>query len=174
MLSLFAGVGGLDLAASWSGIETVGFVEIDPYCQSVLKKRWPDVPIISDVRDVTADKLREIGVMDGERPIDIVCGGFPCQPFSVAGEQRGQDDDRYLWPEMCRVINELRPTWVVGENVIGIINLALDDVLSDLEAIGYTAWTFDIPACAQDGRHARHRVFIVGNTEHHGHASAEV
>lgn len=164
MLSLFAGVGGIDLAASWYGIETVGFVEIEPYPQRVLSKRFPNVPIIADVRDCTHEKLCELGVIDDERPIDIVCGGFPCQPFSVAGERRGSEDDRYLWPEMRRVIDEVKSRYVVAENVVGIINMALDDVLSDLESIGYTGGAVVVPACAQDGRHRRDRVFIVAHT----------
>jgi len=99
----------------------------------------------------------------GRRTVDVISGGFPCQPFSVAGKQRGKEDDRYLWPEMVRVIKELRPTWVVGENVAGIIRMALPDILSELEACGYRTRTFLIPACAVGARHRRYRVAIVGH-----------
>ena len=94
--------------------------------------------------------------------VDLICGGFPCQPFSVAGKQRGKADDRHLWPSMFRIVSELRPRWVLGENVPGLVRLGLDEVLSDLESIGYSCQTFDIPACAVDAPHVRHRVWIVG------------
>ena len=100
--------------------------------------------------------------------VDLICGGFPCQPFSVAGKQRGKEDDRHLWPEMFRIVSELRPTWVVGENVPGLVRLGLDEVLSDLEGIGYSTQTFDIPACAVDAPHVRHRIWIVAHSERHG------
>lgn len=96
--------------------------------------------------------------------VDLICGGFPCQPFSVAGKQRGKEDDRHLWPEMFRIVSELRPAWVVGENVPGLVRLGLDEVLSDLEGIGYSTQTFDIPACAVDAPHVRHRIWIVAHS----------
>lgn len=157
MLSLFSGIGGIDLAAQWAGIKTVAFCEIDHFCQKVLRKYWHDVPIIPDVRDITRERLEGEGIGG----IDIVAGGFPCQPFSVAGKQRGKEDDRHLWPEMFRIIQEFRPAWVVGENVTGIIKLALDDVLFDLESAGYATQTFIIPACGVGAPHRRERVFIV-------------
>ena len=104
-------------------------------------------------------------------PVDLICGGFPCQPFSVAGKQRGKEDDRHLWPEMFRVVSELRPRWVLGENVPGLVRLGLDEVLSDLEGIGYSCQTFDIPACAVDAPHVRHRIWIVAHTERDGWGS---
>lgn len=152
LLDLFSGIGGFSLAASWAGIETVAFCEIDPFCQKVLRKYWPHVPIYSDIRDLRGS---EIGT------VDIISGGFPCQPFSVAGKRRGKEDDRYLWPEMFRVIKEIKPRWVVAENVAGIVRMALDDVLSDLESEGYEAGTFIIPACAVGAPHRRDRVWIV-------------
>ena len=143
-LSLFSGIGGLDLAAELAGFQTVGQCEWADYPTKVLEKHWPDVPRWRDIRTLT--------------------GGFPCQPFSVAGKRRGKEDDRYLWPEMLRVISEFRPAWVVGENVAGIVNMALDTVLSDLEGIGYETRTFIIPACAVDAPHRRDRVCIVGRS----------
>ncbi|SEN53415.1 DNA cytosine methyltransferase [Lihuaxuella thermophila] len=165
MVDLFSGIGGISLAAEWAGIETVAFCEIEPHCQKVLRKHWPYVPIYDDVRKLTRERLERDGVIDDARTIDIVCGGFPCQPFSVAGKQRGKEDDRHLWPEMFRVIKELRPTWILGENVAGIVRLALDDVLADLESEGYSCRTFIIPACAVGAPHRRDRVWIVGHSE---------
>lgn len=161
-LDLFSGIGGIALAAEWAGIETAAFCEIDPYCRRVLSRHWPGVPIYEDVRELTRERLERDGVMDNGA-IDLICGGFPCQPFSIAGKRRGAVDDRHLWPEMARIISEIRPTWVVGENVVGIIKLALDDVLFDLESLGYACRTFVIPACAVGAPHRRERVFIVAH-----------
>ena len=158
--SLFTGIGGIDLAAEWAGFESAGQCEWADYQTKVLEKHWPDVPRWRDIRDVTAESFKERTGLD---TVTLVSGGFPCQPFSVAGKQRGKEDDRYLWPEMCRVIEELRPTWVLGENVAGIVRMALDTVLSDLEAQGYTTIPFIIPACGVDAQHKRERVFIVAH-----------
>lgn len=155
MLDLFSGIGGFSLAAHWAGIETVAFCEQDKFCQTVLKKHWPNVPIVDDIFKLRGD---EFGT------IDIISGGFPCQPFSLAGKRRGTEDKRHLWPEMFRVISKARPAWVVGENVAGIINVALKGVLSDLESIGYQTQCFVIPACAMDAPHRRDRVWIMANT----------
>jgi len=152
LLDLFSGIGGFSLAASWAGIETVAFCEKDAFCQQVLKKHWPSVPIVDDIFKLRGD---EFGA------IDIVSGGFPCQPFSVSGKRKGKDDDRHLWPEMLRVIKTARPTWVLGENVPGIIGLELDQVLSDLEGSGYETQALVIPACAVDAPHRRDRVWIM-------------
>ena len=170
-LSLFSGIGGLDLAAEWAGIETVGQCEWAEYPTKVLEKHWPDVPRWKDIRTLTGESFYE---RTGRRTVDIISGGFPCQPFSVAGKQRGKEDDRYLWPEMVRVIKELRPTWVVGENVAGIVRIALPDILSELETCGYRTRTFLIPACAIGARHRRYRVAIVGYSEYNGLSSAAV
>lgn len=151
-LSLFAGIGGFDLGLERAGFECAGQVEINPFCQKVLAKHWPNVKRMSDIREV---KGNEFGT------IDLVCGGFPCQPFSVAGKQKGKEDDRYLWPEMLRIIKVTKPTWIVGENVVGIVNLALEQVCLDLEAEEYEVQSFIIPACAVDAPHRRDRVWII-------------
>lgn len=159
--SLFSGIGGIDLAAEWAGFRTAGFVEQADYPVKVLQRHWPGVPIWRDVRDVTAESVRAAGI----GPITLVSGGFPCQPFSLAGRREGKGDDRYLWPEMSRVIQELRPAWVLGENVAGFISLALEDVLSDLESQGYEARAFVLPACAVGAPHRRDRIFIVAHAK---------
>lgn len=164
-LSLFSGIGGLDIVAEMAGMVTVGQCEWADYPTRVLERHWPDVPRWRDIRTLIGDDFYE---RTGLRTVDVVSGGFPCQPFSVAGKRRGAEDDRYLWPEMLRVIRELRPHWVVGENVAGIINMALDTVLADLEGEGYATGTLVLPACGVDAPHRRYRVAIVGNAKHDG------
>ncbi|MBU2704130.1 DNA (cytosine-5)-methyltransferase 1 [Sporomusaceae bacterium BoRhaA] len=164
MFSLFSGIGGIDLAAQWAGIETVAFCEKNPFCQKVLEKHWPDVPIFEDIRKLNKEVLENAGISG----IDIVAGGYPCQPYSLTGERKGEEDDRALWPYMRDLIQEVRPTWVIGENVTGHVSLGLDSVLSDLENINYAAQPFIIPAAGVGARHIRERVFTVANTNSFG------
>ncbi len=162
--SLFAGFGGIDLGLEWAGMECVWQVENDDYCNSVLEKHWPDVERFGDVRQVGKDNLA---------PVDLIAGGFPCQPHSVAGKRRGAEDDRNLWPEFSRIIDELQPRYVLAENVPGIITTYIDEVLSDLENKGYTCGTFNIPAVSLDAPHRRERIFIVGYSSELGRDEAQ-
>jgi len=170
MLDLFSGIGGFSYAGEKlvGGYETVAFCEYDKHAQKVLRKHWPDTEIIDDVRELANDADRFRGL------VDIVVGGYPCQPFSAAGKRRGDKDDRHLWPEMLRIIQAVRPTWVIGENVAGHISMGLDEVLSDLEAEGYQARCFVIPAVSADAYHRRDRCWIVGYSELNGSSAAEV
>jgi len=155
VLDLFSGIGGFSLGFEWAGMETVAFCEFDKYCQNELKKNWPNVPIFDNIKTLKGD---DVG------PVDLICGGYPCQPFSLAGKRCGQEDDRHLWPEMLRIIKEVRPTWVVAENVTGHVTMGLDTVLSDLEGEGYSVVPLIIPACAVDAQHRRDRVWIIAHT----------
>lgn len=163
-LDLFSGIGGFAIAAGWAGFRTVGFCEIESFCQRLLKKRFPHIPCIPEIRSLDGTRYRGV---------TLITGGFPCQPYSLAGRRRGTEDHRNLWPEMRRVIEEARPAWVLGENVIGILDMELDSVLSDLEALGYATRTFIIPACAVDAKHKRERIFILANTDSHSCPRAE-
>jgi DNA (cytosine-5)-methyltransferase 1 len=159
-VSLFAGIGGFDLAAEWAGFETILQVEIDDYARKVLEKHWPNVKRIKDIRDVKKESVEM-------RPT-VVSGGFPCQPFSHAGKRRGREDDRYLWPEMLRVIRELMPTWAVAENVPGLLSidegLEIERVFASLETEGYETLPLVYPACGVGALHRRNRIFIVAHT----------
>jgi DNA (cytosine-5)-methyltransferase 1 len=154
--SLFAGIGGFDLGLERAGMQCSWQVEIDSYATKILEKHWPDVTRFRDIRDCGSHNLGRV---------DLIAGGFPCQPFSNAGKRMGKEDDRYLWPEMLRIIKELQPTWVIAENVPGFANLGLDDTLADLESEGYEARAFDIPALALGAWHRRQRLFIVAYTD---------
>ncbi len=155
-LSLFSGIGGLDLAAEWAGFKTVAFCERDEFCQKVLRKHWPEVRIFDDVRTLDTSELPAI---------ELLHGGYPCQPFSTVGNRRGEADKRHMWPHMLRIVRELKPRWVVGENVKGHITLGLDTVCNDLEGEGYTVRAVCTPAHSVGANHKRERVFVIANTE---------
>ena len=156
-LDLFSGIGGFALSAKWCGFETIQFVEINKFCQKVLAKNSPGIDIHDDIKTFKATKFRGVG---------LITGGFPCAPVSHAGKRGFKEDDRWLWPEMFRVIREANPRWVLIENVIGFLTMGIDDVLYDLESrAGYECQAFVIPALAVDARHRRNRVFIVANSD---------
>jgi DNA (cytosine-5)-methyltransferase 1 len=197
-LSLFSGIGGDDLASEWAGIKTIYFVEKDKFCQKVLRKHWPGIPIIEDVKDVTRERIVAYshkprlvgGQTDNERAesqyihgatvrdnssteigtdsgIDIISGGFPCQPHSVAGKRKGSSDERNLWPEFRRIISEIKPRWVLAENVPGLFSSDagrfFGGVLSDLAALGYSVGWCTFGAVDVGALHRRDRVFIVAH-----------
>ena len=155
--SLFSGIGGFDLAARWAGWDNLFNCEIDLFCRTVLKYHFPDAEQYGDIKTTDFAVWRD--------RIDVLSGGFPCQPFSQAGKRKGTEDDRYLWPEMLGVIRSVRPRWVVGENVLGIVNwskgLVFEQVCSDLEAEGYEVQPFVIPACGVNAPHRRYRTWFV-------------
>ncbi len=156
--SLFSGIGGFDLAAEWMGWENVFQVEIDGFCQKVLEKNFPNVTRYGDIKQFNGTKHRGA--------VDVLSGGFPCQPFSTAGQRKGKEDDRYLWPEMLRIIREVQPRWIVGENVSGLLNLSggmvLKQIKIDLEAEGYSVFPpIVLPACSKNAPHRRDRLWIV-------------
>jgi len=160
--SLFAGIGGFDLGLERAGMACKWQVEIDDYCQKILTKHWPDVPKFRDIKKVGRNELETV---------DVICGGFPCQPFSVAGKREGRNDNRYLWPEMLRIITELQPRWVIAENVPGLFSISegmvFEQVCIDLEYQNYEVWPFSIPACGVDAPHKRERAWILAaNSEY--------
>ena len=162
VLDLFSGIGGFSLGLERAaGFETVAFCEIEPFPQKVLKKHWPDVPIYEDVRELSRDRLEA----DGLGRIDVITGGYPCQPFSYAGKRDGAEDDRHIWPEVKRIVASIRPRWCVFENVSGHITMGLDEVLSDLEGEEYTCWPVVILACAVDAPHRRDRVWVIAHDD---------
>lgn len=153
--SLFSGIGGFDLAAQWMGWENVFQVEIDKFCQKVLEKNFPNVTRYGDIKEFDGTKYRGA--------IDILSGGFPCQPFSIAGSRRGIQDDRYLWPEMFRVIGEIKPQYVIGENVSESWKL-VEQICNDLEKEGYQVEPINITACAVGADHIRQRYWFLAYT----------
>ena len=163
-LDLFSGIGGFSLGLESAGlVDTVAFCDFDKYCKLVLKKHWEHVPIYDDVKELNYERLRADGIVSDDKGIDIITGGYPCQPFSVAGRKKGEEDPRHVWPEMFRLVQELRPSWVIGENVSGHIKLGLDTVLKDLESEGYTARTFSISASSIGANHQRERIWTIAH-----------
>ena len=169
-LDLFSGIGGFSLGLEATDyFETVAFCDFDPYCQKVLRKHWPWVTIYDDVKELNSERLSA----NGHNKIDIITGGYPCQPFSIAGRQKGEQDPRHVWPEMFRLVKELRPTWVIGENVSGHIKLGLDTVLENLESEGYSARAFSISASSIGANHQRERVWIIANSNDTGDRTSQ-
>ena len=169
-LDLFSGIGGFSLGLEATDyFETVAFCDFDPYCQKVLRKHWPWVTIYDDVKELNSERLSA----NGHTKIDIITGGYPCQPFSIAGRQKGEQDPRHVWPEMFRLVKELRPTWVIGENVSGHIKLGLDTVLEILESEGYSARAFSISASSIGANHQRERVWIIANSNDTGDRTSQ-
>ena len=163
LLDLFSGIGGFSLGLESTGyFETIGFVEKDEFCQKVLRKNFPNITIESEVRNVKGSNYKA----------DIITGGFPCQPFSVAGKRKGTADDRYLWDETIRVIRECKPRWFIGENVEGIINIqegmVLRQVQNDLEKEGFEVQCLVIPASGIGAWHQRKRVWIIAYSNNNG------
>ena len=159
VLDLFSGIGGFSLGLESTGyFKTIGFVEKDKFCQKVLKKNFKDIPIIGDIRDVKGSEFKA----------DVITGGFPCQSISIAGKQKGRNDDRYLFPEMLKVIKEVRPRWIIGENVQNLINISngtiLKEIIKGLEAENFEVQCFSISASSQGAWHKRERIWIVANS----------
>lgn len=161
--SLFTGIGGIDLAAEWAGFQTVGQCEFADYPTKVLEKHWPDVPRWRDVRDVTAESIRDRGI--GE--ITLLSGGFPCQPHSVAGKRLASADERDLWGEYARIVGEVKPKWVVAENVSGLLSSEsgrfFGRILNDLAILGYDAGWCSTRASWVGAVHQRERVFTIAH-----------
>lgn len=157
ILDLCSGIGGFSLGLeATGGFETVAFCEVEEFCCKVLNKHWPGVPIYNDLKELGNDPTRIV------QEFDLICGGIPCQPFSVAGKQKGKEDDRHLWPYMFAIVKHKKPAWVIVENVGGFVNVALDDVCLNLEAEGYATQSFIIPACGVEAPHRRDRIWIIG------------
>jgi DNA (cytosine-5)-methyltransferase 1 len=158
--SLFSGIGGFDLASEWMGWENKFHCEWNEFGQKILHYYWPQAELFTDIKKADFTKY--------ENKIDVLSGGFPCQPFSLAGSRRGSEDDRHLWPEMLRAIKEIKPNWVVGENVHGIINwnegMVFEEVQSDLENNGYEVKTILLPAASVNAPHKRNRVYFIANS----------
>ena len=165
LLDLFSGIGGFSYGLEKTGFQTVAFCEMDKYCKLVLQKHWKGVKIYNDVKEITKERLETDGV---ELP-EIITGGFPCQPFSVAGKKQGTSDDRHLWPEMFRIIQEFTPRWIIGENVKNITNIqdgmVFETVCTDLEGEGYEVRAFNIPAAGVGAPHRRERIWIVAHSK---------
>jgi len=159
-IDLFSGIGGFSLAAKWvwgDEHKVCAFVERDEFCRKVLRKHWPNAPIFPDVTYFNGRGY------NGQ--IDLLTGGFPCQPYSFTGNRRGAKDDRALWPEMFRIIDEVRPRWVLAENVFGFVEMGLEETILNLESIGYETGSFVIPAVSVEADHERNRIWIVAYSD---------
>jgi DNA (cytosine-5)-methyltransferase 1 len=168
-VDLCSGIGGFSLGFEWAELSTpILFCDTEEWCRKILAKNFPNVPIATDVKELAHDPERLVP------DCDILTAGYPCQPFSVAGKQKGTEDDRHIWPYILRIVAHKRPTWCVFENVHGHIALGLDQVLLDLEAEGYATRTFIVPACGVNAPHRRDRLWIVGNAQHDGSSTAKV
>ena len=154
-IDVCAGIGGFSLGLEAAGMICKGQIEIDDYCTRILNKHWPHVPKWGDVKTINPAELPAV---------DLICGGYPCQPFSLSGERRGTEDDRHLWPFIKTIVAVKRPAWCLFENVVGHITMGLDEVLSDLGDIGYSTAALVIPACAVDAAHRRDRVWIMAHS----------
>lgn len=164
LLDVCSGIGGFSLGLEWAGFETVAFCEWDEACRKVLDKHWPEVPKYTDLRELTKKRLDD----DGIRDIRSICGGYPCQPFSLAGKREGEADDRHLWPDIARLLREFIDAgepieWCIFENVYGHLSMGLDDVLVELEHLDYSWWAFVVPALSVGACHERKRVWIVAH-----------
>ena len=168
-VDLCSGIGGFALGFEWAGLsKPVLFCDIEPWSRKVLAKHWPHVPIAEDVKELANDP-------NGLVPdCDILTAGYPCQPFSVAGKQRGTEDDRHIWPFISQIIAQKRPAWCVLENVYGHVALGLDEVLAELEAQNYATRAFIVPACAVDAPHRRDRLWIIAHTNSHGEPNGAI
>jgi DNA (cytosine-5)-methyltransferase 1 len=168
ILDICSGIGGFSLGLeATGGFDTVAFCEFDDFCCKVLNKHWPNVPIYKDLKEIGNDPARII------QEFDLICGGIPCQPFSLAGKQKGKEDDRHLWPYMYAIVKSKKPTWVIVENVGGFVNVALDDVCLDLETQGYATQSFIIPACSVEAPHKRDRIWILGKIMANAHDTGD-
>ena len=167
-----SGIGGFSLGFRWAALsEPVAFCEIDPYCQKVLAKNFPNIPIFNDVKELVNDRPESTRTIPDH---DILTSGYPCQPFSVAGQRRGEEDERNIWRFVFEIVKRKHPTWCVFENVYGHIAMGLDQVLHDMESEGYTTQTFVVPACSLNAPHKRDRLWIVGNSEHDGSLASKI
>ena len=169
VLDLFSGIGGFSLGLESTGFfKTIAFVEKDKFCQKVLQKNFPNIPIEDEVRNVKGERFKA----------DVITGGFPCQPFSVAGKRRGTDDDRYLWDETIRIVSEQKPKWFIGENVEGIINIqdgmVFRQIHDDLESEGFEVQSLIIPASCIGAWHQRKRVWILGYSKHNKSSTSKI
>ena len=167
VLDLFSGIGGFSLGLERAGMETVAFCEIEPFCQNILKKHWPEVPIAKNIKELhyKSGILYDADTPIYEGDIDLICGGFPCQPFSIAGRKKGTADDRDLWPDMFRLIKQVQPTWVIGENVAHFTKMAFFRTKTDLESEDCRLQPFIIPACAIGAPHKRDRLWLIAHAQ---------